>query len=649
MEQSRTMKQYWILILLTLSPSIYAADISQLVKKAPYNNAKISPDGKHIALTAYNGDRYGLYFLNSDTLERVGSFFNSGRSQVGDFFWGNNSRVVIRLAIKPPWEKKLYFTGELYAVDIDGGDPELIYGFRAGSEKQNRGKVIRKHSTEGWANILDLLPQEKRLILISSTNELSKPMLIDIYNGRVRKRFKSVPIPSARILTNKSGKVVFAAAMDENENRRLFHYDYEENDWTEILNRPVGDHFTPFSLTDDQNGVFALDDIDGDRLGLYKFDLNSDKYEQLYKHDLVDITSIERTIDGNHVYSVRVDNGLPEYIPLEKDQAEAKLFAGFLKKFPGYKLNITSRSLNGNKLVLSISSDTIAGVYFLFDKTNESYRMLFTKTPYLNDTPLARKQPFTFTASDKTKVSGYYTKALKGKNDSTISPLVVLVHGGPHGVRDYWGFDSQVQALATNGYSVLQVNYRGSFGYGNQFAQIGYEHWGDTIQQDIIDATQWAIQKGLAQKKRVCIMGGSFGAYSAVQSSILSPELFQCAIATAGIYDLSLLGEEGDIQYLYFAQSFLERVLGTDKKKIAAMSPVNNVSKLKTPLFLIHGEKDRRAPIIHAEKLIRELKNHHKTYQWLEIDDEAHGFYDSHNQEIYLKKVLEFLHKYNPL
>jgi dipeptidyl aminopeptidase/acylaminoacyl peptidase len=252
-------------------------------------------------------------------------------------------------------------------------------------------------------------------------------------------------------------------------------------------------------------------------------------------------------------------------------------------------------------------------------------------------------QALSFVNSDGMNVHGYFTKAL-GVKDKT-APMVVLVHGGPHGVRDYWGFRKSVQALATNGYSVLQVNYRGSDGYGKKFAEAGYQHWGDDIQQDIIQATHWAVEQKLAKAGNICIMGSSFGAYSAVQSATIEADLYQCVIATAGVYDLNLLDEKGDIKSLYFADSFLQRVIGTDKEALSAMSPVNYAEKLKASIFLAHGNKDERAPIIHAEKLMEALDKHNKAYQWLKIDDESHGFYDEENQQEYLNKVLEFLGK----
>src|SRR5262249_28241961 len=145
---------------------------------------------------------------------------------------------------------------------------------------------------------------------------------------------------------------------------------------------------------------------------------------------------------------------------------------------------------------------------------------------------------------DGVKIHGYFTMPV---NVKAGAPLVVLVHGGPHGVRDRWGYNPEVQLLASQGFAVLQVNYRGSGGYGRAYKESGYRHWGDRVMQDIVDATRWMVGKGLADAKRVCIYGASFGGYAALQASILAPDLFRCAVGYAGIYDLTMMDRVGDV------------------------------------------------------------------------------------------------------
>ena len=237
-------------------------------------------------------------------------------------------------------------------------------------------------------------------------------------------------------------------------------------------------------------------------------------------------------------------------------------------------------------------------------------------------------------------IEGYFTA---GKNQSDNKPLIVNVHGGPHGIRDYWGYDGEVQLLAHAGYSVLQVNFRGSGGYGNKLQEAGYMQWGDAIQRDIIAAVEWAVANGMAKAGNICITGGSFGGYSALQAATLAPDLFSCAVGVAGVYDLNIMKSEGDIPLRSFGISYLEQVLGSEQTQLDAYSPVNQVAKLKAKVLIAHGKRDKRAPLEHAIRLKSALDKAGKTYEWLEFNDETHGFYSPENRELYYRKLLQFL------
>jgi dipeptidyl aminopeptidase/acylaminoacyl peptidase len=220
-----------------------------------------------------------------------------------------------------------------------------------------------------------------------------------------------------------------------------------------------------------------------------------------------------------------------------------------------------------------------------------------------------------------------------------------LVHGGPI-KRDYWGYNERVQALATNGYSVLQINFRGSAGYGESFEQAGYLQWGDEIQRDIIAGARWAIKEQRVKAGKICIMGKSFGAYSAVQSAILAPDLFACVVANAGVYDLSLMYKKGRFAERYGGSAFLEKVIGRDKSQLADFSPVNRIANLRAPILVAHGKQDERAPFTHAKRLRKALKKHGKEYEWFVKSREAHGFYNNENQVEYLQTTIKFLNKH---
>lgn len=220
--------------------------------------------------------------------------------------------------------------------------------------------------------------------------------------------------------------------------------------------------------------------------------------------------------------------------------------------------------------------------------------------------------------------------------------MVVLPHGGPHGIRDWWEFDPEVQLLANRGYTVLQVNFRGSGGYGTDFERAGYGEWGAKMQDDLTDATRWAIEQKIAPADRICIYGASYGGFAALMGAAREPDLYRCAIGYSGVYDLELLHESGDPD-VPADVAYLDRALGTDAAKRRAQSPVYNAQSIKAPVLLIHGSADRTAELEHAKRMRAALENNRKKVEWLALRGEGHGAYDEDTRREVYERILQFL------
>ena len=251
-------------------------------------------------------------------------------------------------------------------------------------------------------------------------------------------------------------------------------------------------------------------------------------------------------------------------------------------------------------------------------------------------------EPIKLKSRDGLDLSGYLTRPL-GQEQGKNLPLVVYVHGGPFGVRDYWGYDPTVQMLASRGYAVLQVNFRGSGGYGHAFEVAGYRQWGGTMQDDVTDATKWAIEQGIADAKRICIYGGSYGGYAALMGAAREPDLYRCAIGDAGVYDLRLMLTRGDIQDTTYGVNYIKEAIGDDTSLLAARSPITHIDKIKASLMLIVGGQDKRVPPIHGESVRAALGKRGIKHEWLYQRTEAHGFYDEKNIEDMYVRILAFL------
>jgi dipeptidyl aminopeptidase/acylaminoacyl peptidase len=244
---------------------------------------------------------------------------------------------------------------------------------------------------------------------------------------------------------------------------------------------------------------------------------------------------------------------------------------------------------------------------------------------------------------DGVKIRGYLTTP-KGKSKNL--PMIVLVHGGPHGPFDDYDFNYEPQLLASRGYAVLQVNYRGSGGRGREFMVSGYRHWGHEMQNDITDAVKWAIGYGVADRNRICIYGGSYGAYAALTGAYREPDMFKCAVGLAGIYDLPLMFNRGDIKDLKSGVRYLNDVLGGDEADLRERSPVYNAEKIKAAVLLIHGKEDERAPFEHAKRMREALQKAGNPPEWLSEGGEAHGiFNEDHRAQVY-ELMLAFFAKH---
>lgn len=267
------------------------------------------------------------------------------------------------------------------------------------------------------------------------------------------------------------------------------------------------------------------------------------------------------------------------------------------------------------------------------------------RRPKLNKKEMASVKPFSFKARDGKLIHAYLT--IPHGSDGKNLPMIVNPHGGPIGPRDGWAFNPEAQLLASRGYAVLQVNYRGSGGYGRAFQDAGHRQWGQGIQNDIIDATRWAIQHGHANKDRICIYGGSFGGYSSLMAPIREPGLFTCTFGYVGVYDIDMMFKKGDIPQSENGQRFLRRTHGTDAAVWAENSPARRAAEVKIPVYLAAGARDERTPPEQTELMNRALTAAGNPPEGMIIQSgEMHGYYDEKNRLNLYTKMLEFFDRH---
>jgi len=634
------------LFLLAASPFAvsYAEQLplSEFAKLPLFDNIKISPSGSYLAATVRNADEEeSLVFMDLKTQKVETIIKGRKRDRITNYIWANDERVVIWLGRKFGSLDAPVPTDIVTAVNWNGKKREWLLG------RAKDGNVIFDRSFR-YAELLHKLPGDDKNILIT-INDYSKRdgsftevLKLNIYNGTTRKMGKA-PMRGAQVIADNAGKLRMSVAVDPDKDNAVVIHELQDGDW-----RVLGEYdarkgnLEPVGFTPDDTRVYMLDNRDTDRNSLYLYDPKTHTQELIYEHPVVDIDRLDRAPDGE-VVGVNIEPDYPGFVAINPQHPAALSLETVHEALRGYRVQPTSVTSDGRLAVIKASSDRLPGRYFLFDTVANRLSSIVSVMPGLEEKQLRPMEPYALKVRDGTELYAYLTRP----DDSPgPHPLVVMPHGGPHGVRDYWSFDAYVQMLASRGFAVLQVNFRGSGGYGREFMYEGYGKWGTLMQDDVTDATNWAINAGIANKDRVCIFGGSYGGYAAMMGAVREPDLYQCVIAYVGVYDLELMFEKGDIPTRESGEVFLRQAVGEDKEDMRARSPVHNLEKVKAPVFIVHGAEDFRVDIEHAYRLRDGLEKLGKPYEWMVKQNEGHGFYRPENREELFERMIDFLDRH---
>lgn len=327
------------------------------------------------------------------------------------------------------------------------------------------------------------------------------------------------------------------------------------------------------------------------------------------------------------------------------DKEYAALQVAVDRALPNTVNLLVDESLDGQQLLWFGFSDRDPGSYYLFDRTKRTFRQLATRMSWIKPAQMAPMLAIKYPARDGLVVHGYLTVPV-GHEPKQL-PLVVLPHGGPW-ARDVWGFSPLVQLLANRGYAVLQVNYRGSTGYGDELFRSARRQIGGQIEQDIEDGTRWAVAAGIADPKRVAIVGASYGGYAALFALGRSPDLYRCGVSIAGVTDWLAIYEDSDATTYKEARRHWREQIGdpeTDESRLRAISPVNFADQIKAPVLIIQGRQDKRVPLDQAKRMITALERAGRKPDSLLVSGMAHGMAPEAKRLEVFKAVVSFLER----
>jgi dipeptidyl aminopeptidase/acylaminoacyl peptidase len=380
-----------------------------------------------------------------------------------------------------------------------------------------------------------------------------------------------------------------------------------------------------------------------DKAAIYKYDIENNKIgELIFEHPLVDVGGVWGSEVKDEIVAVTYNAEMPGRYFVDDEWQQ--IFAGIEAAFPGKVVAASSITEDERRMIFTVGNSKHAATYFLYDRDKNSLEELATAYDWLNEDNLGEMRPVSIEARDGLTLPAFLT--LPPDSDGKNLPMVINPHGGPR-ARDYWGFNPEVQLMANRGYAVLQVNFRGSTGYGQEFDKAGWGKWGAEMQNDITDSVLWAIDQGIADPERICIYGASYGGYAAMAGITFTPELYQCGINYVGVTDINLLFETMPASWKLL-RAEMKRAIGDpddpeSAKSMADRSPINHVDKIRVPLLMGYGRQDPRVVLDHALNLEKQLKIHEVDYELIIEDKEGHGFRKFENQVEWYTKLIDFL------
>lgn len=589
---------------------------------------QISPDGKHIAYLAplTKNDENEVLNIWVKSIDKNDdkplTSFTDRSSQ--SFFWSHDSTQI------------------LYIKDNQGDENWRLYGITLDTKEITCYTPFEKTQ----ARLIDHKKRSNPSLLVIGLNK-DNPALHDAYSLDLKtKKIELLcknPGGVVQWVVDKKCKVL-AAVQDSKAGERQVVV-LKNDKWHPIRTYSCEDtqnNCLMAGFSEKENTISMLESKEYTTARLVTIDCATGETTVRAQDPYYDMTDVSINPDTEEIEAVLCDREKPEWIILKQDSAMAKVLEAFKGK--GNK-GILSHDDSQTLWTVMTGKDTSTATYYLYNSKDNTTTELFKARPQLPEAALSPMEPITYKSRDGLTIHGYLT-CPRGA-ERTQLPMVVYVHGGPNR-RDSWGYNNCVQWLANRGYAVLQINYRGSMGYGKDFINAANKEWGGKMHDDLIDGVNWAIAAGIADKNKIAIFGGSYGGYAALVGAAFTPDVFCCAVDSVGPSNLvSFLKTIPPYWEVYRAQ--INRSIGnpdTEEEFLKSRSPLYKADAIKIPLLIAQGAHDPRVKQAESEQIVEALKKHGIPHEYLLFPDEGHGFVNACNRLKFYARAEAFLARY---
>tara|TARA_R110002096_G_scaffold416576_2_gene619464 strand:- start:312278 stop:313987 length:1710 start_codon:yes stop_codon:yes gene_type:complete len=563
--------------------------------------------------------------------------------------WTSNDRILAGVS----FEDRVNVSSNLtYIYNVDASMTRLVAMRWDGEDPVNPVPLVKKRilQPQFQANVIDFLEDDPDHVLMQM--DVDEMNIVGVQKIDVRRRSKIFErvIRGREVIrswkTDKDNIVRYGEGVS-NKNRQLkvrSVADYrrtEDTSWFYLYDVDLNKEDIPFkfvAFTDDPNVIYILKPAENGNNSLYTYNVNTKQTEALIAgSDDYEIEFVKLDEDGKPEW-YRYNAEKPGIGYLTDDGK--RLDAIFKKNFPNKYVSINSKSRDNNKIVFKVSASNDPGTYYLLDINAGKIEMLNYIYQEVNVDTLSQMKPVSYEARDGLNIPGYLS--LPNGNENKKLPTVIFPHWGP-AIRDTLRFNYIAQFLTSQGYAVLQMNYRGSTGYGKAYEKLGDHQWGNKMLEDINDGTTWMIEQGYADPDRICIFGDTYGGYAALQSIVKDQSLYKCSIAHAPITDLETYRETRR-NYTNFRAHM--NYIESEEYDLHQASPANNVDKINIPVLLMHSEKDRRVRVRQSQGFESKMKAAGKEIEFVHWK-EGNNFLSGQVQRVdFLRQTGLFLEKH---
>lgn len=610
--------------LAALETGEYAYSVEDYFRRPEQSSFRFSPDGQYVSYRqrAEDGKNH-IYVKNTET-DEVTRAVEEGDDLIRGYWWANKKRL---LYVKDKGGDENY---HVYAADKDGGNTIDLTPFDG----------VKANFTN------ELKDQEDYIIVELNKNnpQIFEPYKLNIKTGAMQQLFENTDLenPISDFTFDKDGNL---KGYTQQENGTNYHFYYRTGDdqpFKKLVSTTWKDNFSILSFdyfSRNPHQAYVLSNLGNntDEIVLYDFEKNAEVKKVFAVKDY-DVSGMELSKYRGYEVDYFYYTGEKRHINAQSGSFKI-MYSKFMNEFRGKDIYIVSNTDDESKYLIYVTSDKLYGQYYMYDAWDDSFKLIMDLMPQLKEKDMAEMRPLTFTSRDGLTIHAYLTVPKTAGKDNLV-PLIVNPHGGPYGPRDDWGFNPEAQLFASRGYATLQINYRGSGGYGKKFSLAGNKQIGRKMLDDLEDGVAYAKTLGLIDEKRIAIYGGSYGGLATLGSLVKTPDLYTCGVDYVGVSNLFTFFKSFPEYWKPFLGQVYEQWYDETNPKdqiiMTQVSPALNVDKMTKPLFVVQGANDPRVNIDESDQVVENLRARGFDVPYMVKYDEGHGFGKEHNRiELY--------------